>query len=133
MQTGRSTIEQFLEQGLPARIVPHLKVQQGIDAGRLIINDCYFNEKTKQGVEGLRAYRRRFNEITKVFSDAPLHDWASNPADAFRYFALVCQKSEAVPLEPQQILDGFTKKAYTLKDLFKDRESGGSSISRLRI
>jgi len=76
LQTGRSTIEQFLEQGLPARIVPHLKVQQGIDAGRLILNDCYFNEKTKQGVEGLRAYRRRFNEVTKVFSDAPLHDWA---------------------------------------------------------
>jgi phage terminase large subunit len=133
LQTGRSTIEQFLEQGLSARIVPHLKVQQGIDAARLILNDCYFNEKTKQGVEGLRAYRRRFNEITKVFSDAPLHDWASNAADAFRYFALICQKSEAVPLERKQILDGFKKKAYTLKDLFKDRESGGSQISRLRM
>lgn len=133
LQTGRSTIEQFLEEGLPARIVPHLKVQQGIDAGRLILNDCHFNEKTKQGVEGLRAYRRRFNEVTKVFSDAPLHDWASNPADAFRYFALVCQKSDAVPLEPKQGIDNFKPKAYSLEDLFKDRDGGKSQFSKLRI
>ena len=133
LQTGRSTIEQFLTEGLPARIVPHLKVQQGIDAARLILNECHFNEKCKQGVEGLRAYRRRFNEITKVFSDTPLHDWASNPADSFRYMALVCQKSDAVPVEENQNLDNYTPKKYSLEDLFKSRESGGSSVSKLRI
>jgi phage terminase large subunit len=133
LQTGRSTIEQFLQHGYPARIVPHLKVQQGIDAGRLILNDCFFNEKTKQGVEGLRAYRRRFNEITKVFSDTPLHDWASNPADAFRYFSLVCQKSDLVPVEEKQKLDQYKPKKYSLEDLFKGRESGGSSVAKLRI
>lgn len=133
LQTGRSTIEQFLEEGLPARIVPHLKVQQGIDAARLILNECHFNEKTSQGVEGLRAYRRRFNEVTKVFADAPLHDWASNPADAFRYLALVCQKSEPVPLDKKQKLDNFKKKDYSLDDLFKDRDYGGSQVTRLRM
>ena len=133
LQTGRSTIEQFLEQGLPARIVPNLKVQQGIDAGRLILNDCYFNERTKQGVEGLRAYRRRFNEITKVFSDTPLHDWASNPADAFRYLALVCQKSDAVPVADRPHLDDFTRREYSLDDLFENRDSGGSQVMRLRM
>lgn len=133
LQTGRSTAEQFLQRELPIRIVPHLKVQQGIDAARLILHDCHFNERTKQGVEGLRAYRRRFNEITKTFSDTPLHDWASNSADAFRYFSLVCQKTLAEPVNEDRQVDVFKPKSYSLDDLFKDREGRGSNIARLRI
>lgn len=61
----------------------------------------------EQGIEALRAYRRAWNDKTQQFSDAPLHDWASNGADAFRYFALVTETDAAtlqVEEEAQPIL-----------------------------
>jgi hypothetical protein len=36
----------------------------------------------------LRAYRREWDEKNKVYKDKPLHDWASNPSDAYRTFAM---------------------------------------------
>jgi len=92
LQTGRSTIEQFLNQGWDVKIVPRLSVQQGIDASRYMLNICTFDEvRCANGLEGLRAYRRKWNEVAQRYTDTPLHDWASNPADAFRYLALVAR------------------------------------------
>jgi phage terminase large subunit len=90
LQTGRSTVEQFLQKGFPVRITPSLSLQHGIDAARLVLPMCYFDSaKCESGIESLRAYRRQYDEVRKVFSDAPLHDWSSHGADAFRYLALV--------------------------------------------
>lgn len=90
LQTGRSTIEQFLHAKFPVRISPNLSVQHGIDAVRLVLPYCWFDKvKCQDGIEALRAYRRSYDEVKKIFSDIPLHDWASNGADAFRYKALI--------------------------------------------
>lgn len=108
LQTGRSTIEQFLAQPFPkfdesaARIVdiqPRLSLQHGVDAARLVLPSCYFNlKKCFAGIEALRAYRRQFNEEKKAFTDAPVHDWSSHAADAFRGLALVA-KERIIPTE----------------------------------
>ena len=129
LQTGRSTVEQFVSHFDPkiVRIVPKLAIQHGIDATRLVLPYCYFNQRTSPGVEGLRAYRRRYDENKKAFADTPVHDWASNPADAFRYLSLVCRTSipGAVPDE----IDDPSKKIlimppeYRLETLFKEREN----------
>lgn len=102
--TKRTTIEQLIEfdeQGkfrkwdnssAPLfRLSPRQSVQQGIEAVRSMLPDCYFSSKCEAGVEALRAYRRRWDDITKSYSDQPAHDWASHGADAFRYFALGVQ------------------------------------------
>jgi hypothetical protein len=90
LQTGRSTVEQFLHEKFPVRIAPRLDVQHGIDAARLVLPNCWFDAvRCQDGIEALRAYRRQYDEVKKIFSDTPLHDWSSNGADAFRYFALV--------------------------------------------
>jgi len=39
----------------------------------------------------LKYYRKEFDEKRNTFKEAPLHDWASHGADAFRYFALAWQ------------------------------------------
>jgi phage terminase large subunit len=91
LQTGRSTVEQFLEQKLPVRIAPKLELQHGIDAVRKMLGQCYFSSKTEFGVEALRAYKRDYDDEKKVFSDSPRHDWASHGADAFRYLCLVAK------------------------------------------
>lgn len=120
-QTGRSTLEQFLETGWNIDIVPRLSIQHGIDAARLLLPNSWFNPRCSTGIEALRAYQRKYNEKTKSYGNAPLHNWASHGSDAFRYLSLVAQerilpKSEppaAKPVEPEVIC---------LEELFKERE-----------
>jgi phage terminase large subunit len=124
LQTGRSTVEQFLAEKFPAKVVPRLAVQHGIDAGRLMLKNMRFNRPTTHdGIEALRAYRRSWNEKTQQFANTPLHDWASNGADAFRYFSLVTDDSLAREVA-KEIADPILKAPeYTLNDLFEDKES----------
>lgn len=89
LQTGKSIIEQFLTAGIRPQITPELSLQDGIEAGRLILPKCYFDEeKTYEGLEHLRAYMREWDEKTQTFRNKPKHDQHSHGADAFRYFAL---------------------------------------------
>lgn len=94
LQTGRSTVEQFLEQErYPVEIGARLAVQHGIDAARYMIPKVWFDrDRCYDGIEALKAYRRKYDEVSKSFSDKPQHDWASNGADAFRYFSLVAKQ-----------------------------------------
>lgn len=130
-QTGRTTIEQFLARKLPVRLVPKQKVQHGIDAARQLLPACRIDEVgCYGGIEALRSYRRRYNEKTQSYDDKPLHDFASNGSDAFRYAALTCIDEMEVELEaPQvQVLEPPT---YCLEDLFEDRESWQQGRIRL--
>ena len=126
LQTGRSTVEQMLDEDFPVMVVPRLSRQHGIDAARKVLPSVYINnDKCYDGIEALRAYRRRYNELTKSFSDAPLHDWSSNGADAFRYLALVCQ--DRVECEENQANDPLPllkPQKFTLNQLFKENERG---------
>ena len=72
------------------RIVPRTSsVANDINEVRQILPLCYFDkEKTAKGVDALRAYRRIWDEKLRAYRDTPLHDWASDPADAFRTFAI---------------------------------------------
>jgi phage terminase large subunit len=134
LATKRSTIEQFKDHydGKPVEIrkVPRLGRQHGIDAARLMLYKTRFNtDKCENGIEGLRAYRRTYNEKLEVYADEPLHDWASDFADAYRYFSLVAD-SKYVPEEKE--VDKVAPDALTLDNLYADRDKGWkSSIIRL--
>ena len=45
-------------------------------------------EHCKVGLDCLREYRRKYDEVNKVFMQKPLHNWASNCADSFRTFCM---------------------------------------------
>ena len=139
LQTGKSTIEQFIEEfrhtDTRLDIVPSLKVQHGIDAVRLILPYCHFNrERCEMGIEALRTYRRKFDEVNKVYQDTPLHSWESDYADGFRYLALVANKKR---LKAPEALPGTSPDQYTgynLADLFAERERPkGGRIRSMRI
>lgn len=72
------------------RIVPRTKsVANDINEVRQVLPLCRFDkDKTAKGLDALRAYRRAWDEKLKAYRDTPLHDWASDPADAFRTFAI---------------------------------------------
>ena len=87
--TGKSRKEMLEDAGLQITIAPKFNVHDGIQAARRILPRCWFDpEKTKQGLDALRNYRRVFDEKRNVFHDRPLHDWSSHASDAFRYLAV---------------------------------------------
>ena len=146
LQTGKSTIEQFIDFFITSRqaigleplahldIVPSLKVQHGIDAVRLILPYVYFNKTNCDlGVEALRTYRRKFDEVKQVYSEQPLHSWESDYADSFRYLALVANKKKLKPPEPHESVKSEFNPSYCLDQLFSDRERKPNRIKSMRI
>lgn len=88
--TGKTRVETLKGLGLMnIRIVPAQSVEDGINAVRMILPQCWFDKTTtKRGTDALRNYCREFDDKTKAFRLRPLHNWASHGADAFRYLAL---------------------------------------------
>lgn len=97
--SGNKTRAQILE-GLnvkPLVVVPRIdNVLDGIDMVRQVLPMCRFDAEKcgedkpgsgRGGLPSLRAYRKEWNERGQCWGTMPLHDWASNGADAFRQFA----------------------------------------------
>lgn len=90
---SKRTIEELVRQAYPGGvyIVPKLSVVDGINAARIIFPNCWFDEKeTEAGINALRHYRYRV--VDGNLSNEPLHDWASDGADGFRYMAIALQQ-----------------------------------------
>lgn len=138
LQTGKSTIEQFIDRyrntDIKLDIAPQLSVQHGIDAVRMLLPYCYFNrERCDTGIEALRTYRRKYDETRQVYSDTPLHSWESDYADSFRYLALVANKKRLKPPEPHESVKTNPYPGYNLDQLFADRQQRGSRIKSMRV
>lgn len=100
--SGRSRLEIAAGLGIKFEVVKNLKLEDGINAARMLIPRCWFDEvKTAPGVEALQNYRWDFNQRLDEFKATPVHDWASHAADAFRYLALGLKeaKKSTAPLQ----------------------------------
>tara|TARA_R110000782_G_scaffold154363_2_gene246735 strand:- start:1351 stop:1884 length:534 start_codon:yes stop_codon:yes gene_type:complete len=87
--TGRTRAETLINMGRKPRIVPMHKVDDGINAARLLLDHCYFDEeKCENGLNALRNYQREWDDVKRVFKRNPLHNWASHASDSFRYLAM---------------------------------------------
>jgi phage terminase large subunit len=135
VQTRRSSIEQFRDAGFNVSLVPNIARQQGIDAVRMMLPACRIdNKKCYLGVEALRAYRREYNELTKTYRDTPLHNWASDGSDSFRYLSLVARQKRGTLSKPKPVILQSEPVAYTLSELYESRDEGNVlSLSRGRI
>ncbi len=101
--TGRSRWEVAKELGIKFKANLRLPLEDGIEAVRSILPRCWFDEeKCERGVAGLRQYRKSWDEVRKVYSSSPEHDWTSHPADSFRTFAMgVRDKMKRTQPRPQ--------------------------------
>lgn len=87
--TGKTRVEMAANLGIHVEIVPKISVEDGIDAARAMLRVCRFNEtKTGRLLDGLAAYRREWDDSNQRFRDKPLHDWASDISDSFRYMSI---------------------------------------------
>ncbi len=100
LQTGRSIEQQFTALNWQPRIVPEMGLMDGIQAARLTLAECFFDEKTREGIETLKQYQREYDEDKRCFRDRPRHDWTSHYADGFRYFSLIWRE-EMKPSAPE--------------------------------
>ena len=83
-----SVEEQVREVFKQVKVVEKRLKIDGINAVRRVFPTCWFDEKkAAAGVERLRHYRYKVDSDGKL-SNEPLHDDASDGADAFKYFAL---------------------------------------------
>ena len=100
---GKSIVEQLADHlGVEnLQIVPDLSVQDGIQAVRMMMPNCWFDAANcEHGLEALRQYQREYDDDKKAFRQSPRHDWTSHGADAFRYLA-VAWKNEPKVVLPQ--------------------------------
>jgi hypothetical protein len=97
--TGKSRIEIAASLGIPFSMVPNMRVEDGINAARMILPRCWFDQrKTARLRECLSQYREKHDEKRGI-SLGPLHDWTSHAADAFRYLSLVANEPMAQQLQ----------------------------------
>lgn len=87
--SGRSRVEHLANSGRHVRVLPQTKIEDGINAARLILPRAWFDRvKCADGLEALRQYRSEFDERTRTFKNHPRHDWASHSADGFKATAV---------------------------------------------
>lgn len=111
--SGRSRIETAQSLGIRFDIVPNISIHDGINAARLILPRCVFDEeKTRPLIEALQNYVWDYNEKLGQFKSQPRHDWASHFADAMRYLAVGhkdTRKREASRQRPVRAAGGWMR------------------------
>lgn len=94
-------------------IMPKTGIEDGINAVKMILNQCWFDEKNcLKGIEALKNYERKWDAKNKIFLPKPLHNWASHAADAFRGMAMTFKT--AGPKDRNRVLPTKTKSKFNL-------------------
>ncbi len=84
--------------GIHFLVVPNVSIVDGIQAVRSIFPQLRIHAgNCKQFLDAVKEYRREYDEVNRVFSSTPLHNWASNSADALRYLAVGWRANFAQP------------------------------------
>lgn len=96
----RTRLEVLQGMGRKPKRLPMVSVADGLQAGRDTINKAVFasSERVLAGIEGLKNYRRDWDDERKTFRETPVKDWAEHIGSAFRYLGLAWK--EVVPPVP---------------------------------
>lgn len=90
MESNLSIGEQFRDAGFTVQRVPDTTILNGVQICRKLFPKLWFDkEKTRDLVKALENYHREYDEVKKMFSESPKHDWSSHFSDAFRYCCVV--------------------------------------------
>lgn len=107
------------------KMVGMVGVADGINAGREAIKEAVFDdERTADGREGLKAYRREWDDDLKRFRDNPVKDWAEHIGSSWRYLGLAWKEAKpdiAPKPKPKENVyearpDGTIRSSQTVKE-----------------
>ncbi len=107
--TKRTRLETLQAMGRKPKRLPQVSVADGLQAGRMTINAAVFRDVPEviHGVDGLRNYRRDWDDERKTFREIPVKDWAEHIGSAFRYLGLAWKDvvpKEKKPPAPEQLV-----------------------------
>ena len=92
---GGSISQQLKTMGIPNNIIKVGSVSMRIELGRDLLKNAYIDQtRCKDGLHALTNYQYEWDENKGRFKDKPLHDWASDPADAFGYLAQALERAD---------------------------------------
>jgi phage terminase large subunit len=75
--------------GVRFTVAPKLSIAEGLDSTRRLFARLRFDtRRCTRLVEALSLYQRKWDPVGKVYAEKPLHNWASDYADALRTFAV---------------------------------------------
>lgn len=99
--SSRTRFDVLQSMGRKPKRLPRVSVGDGLQAGRMTINAARFRstERVLAGVEGLKNYRREWDDERKTFRETPVKDWAEHIGSAFRYLGLAWR--EVTPPKPK--------------------------------
>lgn len=89
LETGTTRVDTLRTLGMDAVVLEQSKLEDGIEAVRRLLPNCYFDSlRCARGLDALRQYRAEYDERNRTYRKRPVHDWSSHGADAFRYGAM---------------------------------------------
>lgn len=120
----RTRFEILQGMGRKPKRLSRVSVADGLQAGRTTINAAQFRktERVDTGIEGLKNYRREWDDERKTFREVPVKDWAEHIGSAFRYLGLAWR--EVVPPKP---------KKQKPKELVYEARSDGSVVGNMSV
>ena len=105
----RTRIETLRALGRKPKRIVKVSVADGLQAGRVAINSAVFadNDAVALGIEGLKSYRREWDDDLKTFREHPVKDWAEHIGSAWRYLGLSWREEQAAApakAKPQELI-----------------------------
>ena len=99
----RTRLETLQGMGRRPKRLPMVSVADGLQAGRVTINAATFADtpRVQAGLDGLRNYRRDWDDERKTFRETPVKDWAEHIGSAFRYLSLAWK--DVVPPREKEV------------------------------
>jgi phage terminase large subunit len=92
--TGKQArMEIIREVGFTPTVVAKHSVEDGVAVTRRVLLKSWFSRRVMDGIKGLKAYRRTYDEKKDTFIK-PRDDWASHYADSFRIGAVGAQNKK---------------------------------------
>jgi hypothetical protein len=107
--SSRTRIDTLRALGRKPRRIPRVSVADGLQAGRVAINSAVFHAgdddraaRVAHGTDGLKSYRRDWDDERKTFRETPVKDWAEHIGSSWRYLGLSWREEVAERPKPAE-------------------------------
>lgn len=95
--TGKTRKRFARNMGFNFKVAPKVSKDTQIEASRQFLGIVHIDEeRCDQGIKCLESYRKEWDEKKGTYKKNPLHDWASNGADAFHTLSIAHRFSSQV-------------------------------------
>ena len=99
--TGKTRIDLLRDLGRKPWPIPIASIEDGRTAARQTIKLARFDRtRCSLGIDGLKNYRREWDDDLKRFRDNPVKDWAEHIGSAFRYLGFAWKDHAQKDLVP---------------------------------